>query len=185
MKLSKLPLTIFILASIALLWWSFPIIKNRYFNTSNTPTDSNATPQQTGDQSQPNEINPSSDQSPITDASQSGAIPQTTLNQNELDNSFLHITPAVCDSRCKPFEEDAKELQYCQEICGLAPLSIPKSGTCDSLKMLIKDYCLKDLAISKKDFSICDQIQDGNIKKTCQNRITEDMLDQSFSQPAQ
>jgi len=32
------------------------------------------------------------------------------------------------------------------------------------------------LAITKKDFSICNQIVDAKVKKTCKNRITEDLL---------
>jgi len=169
MKLSKIFFILFLLTLLALIWWSFPIIRNRYFNTSNTPTNNNGTPQQLST------TNSNDNQSQNADP-QSGAIPQTTSNQNASDNSFLHITPAVCDSQCKPFADNNKDLQYCQEVCGLAPLSIPKNGTCDNLKALEKDYCLKNLAVSKKNMPICDQIQDSGIKKTCQNRITEDLL---------
>lgn len=182
MKSSKIIFTIFTLTFLGIAYWSFPIIKNRYFSHPNIPDDNQQT-EQVNDSAQPDTINPT-DSKPQTVDPQSGAIPQITPDETK-NNSLLNITTAVCDSGCKPFIEDKKELQYCQEVCGLSPVPIEKNSNCDNQNGLDKDYCLKDLAVSKKDFSTCEQIKDGNIKKTCKNRITEDMIDQNSNQPVQ
>jgi hypothetical protein len=70
---------------------------------------------------------------------------------------------------------DLKLLEYCQQVCGISP--IKEVSGCDGKSNLEKDYCLKDLAVSKKDASICKQIADANIELTCKNRITQDILE--------
>jgi len=173
MKSSKIIFIILVLTLLGVAWWSFPIIKNRYFSHSNVSNDNQQT-EQSSDSAQSDTVSQDNEQ-PQTVDSQSGAIPQVTQDGTK-NNSLLNITTAVCDSGCKPFLEDKKELQYCQEVCGLSPVSTKTNNDCSNENGLDKDYCLKDLAVSRKDFNTCEQIQDDNIKKTCKNRITEDLL---------
>jgi hypothetical protein len=182
MRLYKI---LFILLLIDVIWWSFPILKNRYFNHSNVPVSNNQQSQPSSNPSQPSTANSSDNQSQTANPQTSAILetnPVAKQIKNTPNNYFLHITPADCDSQCKPFIKNKKSLQYCQEVCGLISPIAP-GDTCNNLKELDKDYCLKNLAISKKDMTICDQIQDLGIKKNCQNRIIEDMLDQGLSQP--
>ncbi|MDD5464079.1 MAG: hypothetical protein PHP62_02940, partial [Candidatus Moranbacteria bacterium] len=91
------------------------------------------------------------------------------------DNSFLEILSSDCKNGCKDFEE-AEDIQYCKQYCGL--VSTPKtSDGCDKFEDLERDYCFKEEAIKKRDGKICNEIEDDGIKKSCFNRITEDILD--------
>jgi len=162
---------------------AFPIIKNRYFNTAqdtiqNTKqsnssaqvpdvTDTNAAQfdqQNTGIQSQ---------QSSNTTQDSSH---DTSPNPGTHGNSLTTIKPYQCDDKCVSFADDKKFLKYCQEVCGLSPIPIEKNAQCDIQNDLEKDYCLKNLGVNKKDLTVCEKIQDSGIKKTCKNRITEDLL---------
>jgi hypothetical protein len=90
-------------------------------------------------------------------------------------NMFAHITTEHCDTGCKAFANKLNFLEYCQQVCGLVP--IKKVKNCDNKKDLEKDYCNKDLAITKKDVSLCANIKDANIQQTCQNRIMQDIIE--------
>ncbi|HRZ95251.1 MAG TPA: hypothetical protein P5262_01645 [Candidatus Moranbacteria bacterium] len=99
----------------------------------------------------------------------------------------VEFAPKDCDNNCSRFKKDS-EKEYCQEICGTktffedAEEEGGSSGDCASEKGVQKDYCLKDIAVGNKDYKTCNEIKDANIKKSCQNRITEDILE---SQPSQ
>ena len=99
----------------------------------------------------------------------------------------IEVQPADCDKDCTRFAKK-NEKEYCQEICGTktffedAEESGGSSDDCASEKGIQKDYCLKDIAVGNKDYKTCNEIKDANIKKSCQNRITEDILE---SQPSQ
>lgn len=93
------------------------------------------------------------------------------------ENIYINITPPDCMRECEPYKYDEKELEYCQNVCGL-PSQSSQNTSCDSLSDLQKDYCYKNQAIDKKDMSICDPISDSKIKKTCTMRIQEDILEE-------
>lgn len=92
-----------------------------------------------------------------------------------LPGGFRDVSIRECSNECRDFAVK-EELTYCQEVCGLKAPS-EKDQACDTLKDLKQDYCFKDEAISKKDLVLCDKVSDPNIKKTCQNRVTEDIFD--------
>ncbi|MFA6048191.1 MAG: hypothetical protein WCV59_04825 [Parcubacteria group bacterium] len=100
----------------------------------------------------------------------------------------IEVKPADCDKDCSRFTKD-NEKEYCQEICGTttffedAAEEGGSSDDCADEKGIQKDYCLKDIAVGNKDQKICDQIQDANIKKTCKNRIMEDILEEQRPDP--
>jgi uncharacterized protein YxeA len=104
---------------------------------------------------------------------------ETTNSATEENaNIYIHVTPLDCERECEPYQYDEKELAYCRNVCGLSDDTTSDNSDCDSLKDLAKDYCLKNQAIGKKDLSICDSISDTNVKKTCKNRIQEDILEE-------
>jgi len=100
---------------------------------------------------------------------------ETAVESEEEDEPYVDISEKDCQDRCKKYE-DEEEFKYCQEFCGL---SAKKEGAdnCADLEGLEIDYCYKELAISKKDYSICEKIRDSGIQKICQSRITEDIID--------
>ena len=96
-------------------------------------------------------------------------------NNSSPSNIKANITPQHCKDDCKAFATDLTIFAYCEQVCGISP--IKDISNCDSKKDLEKDYCQKDLAISKSDASLCESIKDDNIKKTCTNRIYENFLE--------
>ena len=87
----------------------------------------------------------------------------------------LEITKEHCDSQCEFFTHDPTNFKYCSEVFGISP--IENISDCKDKKDLERDYCQKDLAITKMNVSLCDPITDANIRKTCQKRINEDLLE--------
>ncbi len=94
---------------------------------------------------------------------------------------FQEVTLEDCKTECQGFSGEI--LEYCQEVCGLIPLQ-ENLDNCEDISGIKKDYCLKNLAIERKDFETCEKISDENIKKTCQNRITEEIFDSNWNQEA-
>ncbi len=106
------------------------------------------------------------------------------LNQNGNDNtgfntnsSDKNVTGKDCDNDCSRFRGNQENYKYCQEVCGDIPVSKKNSEEdCTNLTGLEMDYCLRDLAVSKQDTTICDKISDSKLKTTCRNRVAEELL---------
>jgi hypothetical protein len=171
---SKISIAIFILILLALSVYGFLFFKDR----DSSPTinrDSN--PAQT---SEPTQNTQTSADPGITDNSAVDSIVDseevTDENTPIENNNFLDISKTDCSNLCKDFT-DFEDLKYCQQICGITPIKkdVTEKKGCDALNDLEKDYCLKDLAIVSNDLSICQSIDDSNVKKTCRNRIAENL----------
>jgi|GEM_PF-1931007 len=104
-------------------------------------------------------------------------------NNNASSNGkeMAHITTEHCRTGCQAFANKLDYFEYCQQVCGITPEK--NVSQCDGKDGIEKDYCLKDLGITKSDSSICDKIEDANVKKTCKNRIFQDLIEQQSSQP--
>jgi hypothetical protein len=89
------------------------------------------------------------------------------------------IKTTDCDNECAAYS-DPGQLKYCREICGLNENSSqsPENGNCESASGIQKDACLKNLAVKNKDLKLCGEISDAQIKKSCKNRVTEDLLEE-------
>jgi hypothetical protein len=155
-----------IIAIAGLSYFIYPTIKGRYFGSATTslvPPPETAALADTASQNDPvsEEITPSS---------------QNVTEKSETNNTLETVTMDDCSSECKGFT-DKEKLSYCQEICGLQPVTQRESATaCADLNGIQKDTCFRDFAVTKKDFVACDKINDQGIKKNCQNRITEELL---------
>ncbi len=175
--------TLIILGAIgALAFFIYPVIRDRYFaktavlieNNSSTSSSTSATSTET-----PAVENPTAGENAIS------PTPPEEINQNSTENSAgsgttgnikANITPTHCTDDCKAFANDLVLFAYCQQVCGISPVKT-NATSCDAKKDLEKDYCLKDLAITKDDAALCKPIVDDNIRKTCRNRIAEDLLE--------
>ena len=162
----KIKLTILIIALASLAYFGYPIIKTHYL--SNGPkTITNGPAQQ----------EPSSENVVANAPNAEGATKSSTIDAT--------VLPSDCDNECKNFQ-NADALRYCRQVCGLPIVDqqgvvIQPATDCGSVSGLQKDYCLKDSAVKNKDFKACDQISDSGIKKTCKNRITEDIMESQGS----
>ena len=141
-------------------------------NAPGTPPTAGAGPTGTGIQKPPE-----------TTSTDMGEISTPTVSQtlpSKSKDAYLPLSKVDCEQGCKRYSAE-KQLRYCQEYCGLAtPLT---DDDCSSLKDLEQDYCYKDRAIATTDPTLCKRVDDANIRTTCQNRITEDIVDRSKQSP--
>lgn len=179
-KISKFVLVIFSILAIIVLGSAYKILQQRYNENANqkdvpAPYYFNETTESTSDNSsnKPNGTKPEQENSTGTKEEENRDLP---------DDQFLEVTGQDCQNKCVQFKSDAENLRYCQNFCGLSPVN-KKTDSCDSLEGLEKDYCWKDLAINKKDFAACENIADSGIKKTCKNRVTEEVLNGNEKTP--
>ncbi|MDX9856080.1 MAG: hypothetical protein RBS86_04695 [Candidatus Moranbacteria bacterium] len=186
LKILKILLPLSIIA--ALVFYAYPIIRDRYFQDAGKSTieiqneDPSGTPPMYADQDEANLEPPTLEESLSGGMDQDAGTPSEDsgiLNLNDRGTpdteNLAHITTEHCTSNCDAFAIDLELLEYCQQVCGLAP--VKEVSNCDGKSGIEKDYCLKDLAIGKKDSKLCDPIKDANIKQTCQNRILEDLIE--------
>jgi len=171
MKKSKIIfLLIFLIAAVAVLYFAYGVVKNRYFGPgkNNTGTNNSATQNQAGDQTSTQSVGESSS-APEEGTSDIGTAPP--------ENGKPNVQNSDCDNNCANFKDNADNLKYCQEVCGDRPATVKDSAKqCENLTGLDQDGCWRDLAISKKDFSFCDKISDAKLKRACRNRVTEEVL---------
>lgn len=193
---NKIFLLFFLVALSGLSWWSYKILRRQYFGSSNsstTQTSQSNSSQNPNDSANDNPFKENSqDNSPSpaqldlgpnapSDGAQQSAKDQSSSHVNLNDRNpgkgpeLAQITTEHCATNCQAFASDLQLLEYCQQVCGIIPVK-PVSN-CDNKKDLEKDYCLKDLAVTKGDSSLCGQINDVNVKQTCQNRIAEDLIE--------
>lgn len=149
-------------------YFTFSVIKNRYFNEVVSPSIAPS----------PAEINQIADDDTSLinpDAPASNADDLDEENDTSVEPTpQLEVTRKDCDNNCKRFTL-VDDVKYCKNFCGLDTEKNKRNG-CDEWQDIKKDYCLKQEAIDTKNMNICSLIADPAIKKSCQNRITEDTL---------
>ena len=167
MKKSKIILLIIlVIAGIAILYFAYGVVKNRYFGAgkNNTEIKNSETQNQTGSQT----ADQSSDD-------QGNTTPD--INNSAPGDGRPNVQNADCDNNCAQFKDNPDNLKYCQEVCGDIPVSKKDSESqCESLAGLDKDSCWRDLAVSKLDSDLCDKIGDAKLKKVCKSRVAEEIL---------
>jgi len=167
MKKSKIILIIiFIIAAAAILYFAYGVAKNRYLGTKMESFDlndgemQNSADSSTGDQSVGDQLSA-----------------PTEVDSIDPTNGQPDVQSSDCENNCANFADNADNLKYCQEVCGDRPVTSKETaGQCENLTGLDKDSCWRDLAVSKKDFAVCDKISDAKLKKVCKNRVTEEVL---------
>jgi hypothetical protein len=193
---SKLAIIIYSLALIGLLFWAYTLFKAKKVNA---PSSQSFTQDSSNDIASVDDIandsdgdnqnaNASDNQSSATsnteNSSNTQSVPAQVIDKNapsvspetNVSGSMLaKISTEHCNNGCQAFSNDLILLEYCQQACGISP--IKNVTNCDDKKDIQKDYCNKDLAINKKDLSLCEKIADANIKQSCQNRINQDIIE--------
>jgi hypothetical protein len=166
----KIFLAIIFLIAIVVFFLFYPVIKDRVFKSETKKIE--IKPQ--------NEKINNDETSNVNNPVQEGQVSEN--NQPSISAPNITVNSSDCDNECSRFKKD-DEVNYCEQVCGISDLyeqdyESENSDTLDCEKQsgIQKDYCLKDKAIQAKDFNICTQIKDQAVKKTCQNRITEDII---------
>ncbi|HRY27852.1 MAG TPA: hypothetical protein P5323_01815 [Candidatus Moranbacteria bacterium] len=186
---NKIIAVIFAAIFISLSVWGFSVFKNRNSSPTDNAEEIKQPETQAEEQTQEESADEQADESEIdTDSSDQDENSDEDLDEEFSDDedtaiektNLLEISSKDCSNECEDFD-DSEEFKYCKEVCGLNSEYTGKkdesSNDCDDLSGLKKDYCLKDLAISEKDFAMCKEIEDAGILKVCRNRITEDIID--------
>ncbi len=165
MKKSKIILIfIFIIAAAAVLYFAYGVVKQRYFGAGSGRTQSGETQNQAAGEE-------GSAQNPDQESPAPGeAAPGT-------ESGRPNVTNADCDNDCAKYADNTDNFKYCREVCGQTKIA-PKNSEeeCAALSGLEKDYCFRDLAVSKKDPSICKKISDVKLQSVCRNRVAEEIL---------
>lgn len=110
---------------------------------------------------------------------------QTTPSSNsqeapqQEEQTFIEIdSQNDCSNECTQYQADQEKYNYCRAVCGFTvEEGVTNLPTSDNPE-LSKDYETKEAAVNEKNIGKCDEIKDGNIKKTCRARVTEDVLSQ-------
>ncbi len=180
---TKILIILYFIALGALIFWIYPIIKLRYTLTKNFQTNQeinleNIKPAKELDKDDREVFNDEADNSATDteDNEEDLSDDDDSANENVDDSKFIDITQEDCNQECSQFE-DKEDIEYCREVCGLDDENTETKNKCDDLQDLEKDYCWKDKAIAEQNFDACQKIEDEKIKETCQNRITEDILE--------
>lgn len=171
MKKPKILLiAIFVIAIAVVLYFAYGVVKKRYISpVDNVGTTNGETQDQASDQTT---NNPVSDQTSDNQTSSPSEVDNTPPTNGQPD-----VQRTDCDNNCAGYKDNADNLKYCQEVCGIRPVAPKDSESqCESLAGLDRDSCWKDLSVSKKDFSFCEKISDAKLQKVCENRVTEELL---------
>lgn len=126
------------------------------------------------------------EEEPAGNAQPVPSVPIEEDEEEEVDTSTApegaKITDYDCNQRCEN-RKNNDTYQYCRELCGLNEGSAPKDDgpidtkDCFKLTGIQKDICLKREAIEKKNDSICDDIEDQQLRENCINRVAEEILE--------
>lgn len=182
---SKIALAIYLIIAIGLSVWAYDIYQDRNKDTptvaTNQDNNKNLESTEQGDSVSNENVSGNSgveqnntDDSNDPTAQSIPAInsPQKISAEVEVSGQVMaNITQEHCSNDCQAFSSDLGLFEYCEQSCGISP--IKNVSNCDNKKDIRKDYCLKDLAIIKKDISSCDSIKDANIKQSCRNHIEQ------------
>ncbi len=162
---------IFIVLSIlgAFFCFGYPIVKNRYFKSEDAPGKNSPIKNETGSEKNATTEN--------KDGNTQNGQPAEEIEDSE-PQEVPEISESDCENECETYQDNSEKLLYCQEVCGLKKSKVP-ADFCDGKTGSEKDYCWKDKAVGAQDFEICEKISDARIKKTCQNRIAEELLEES------
>ncbi|MFZ2192896.1 MAG: hypothetical protein WAV31_01515 [Candidatus Moraniibacteriota bacterium] len=186
-KSLKIFIYIFALALISLAIFIGLIAKNRYYDKPEPEKNPTEKILFQGEKTENKDTNPNDTPGEFLDPEdkEEDLEEEMQLEKDFAENntvekeSYLEIKKDDCKNKCADFKDEKADFRYCQEVCGLVePKKESSSEECEDLEDLEMDYCLRDFAISKKDYELCEKIEDKNISLNCQNRITEEILEE-------
>lgn len=95
------------------------------------------------------------------------------------DAAAIQSAPSFdCSDECIAFKQDLNRYTYCRSVCGLslteAESLVPVQPTDPELK---QDLARKDQAVKEHNLAGCEEITDESLRKSCQVRVTEDLLE--------
>lgn len=102
----------------------------------------------------------------------------TILPSEEATPRFTEVLSEDCMKECSTFQSLPDQYVYCRSVCGLPLTALENSSPVQPADSnLEKDLQQKNTAIKESDLSKCEAIKDTQLKKSCQVRVTEDLLE--------
>jgi len=157
--LKKIILTLFLVAIGIFSYFSYPIVKNRYFS-NNTINDSQSAVPSENSFSIQNEDATEEDDSP-------GDLP--------IEKEVTPISESECEDECSDYSLP-KEKTSCLEECKISATR-NESKDCTTSSEAEKDSCWKEKAIKENKFEYCNNIENYSVKKSCKDRLIENILE--------
>ena len=100
---------------------------------------------------------------------------------DELDEDEMSlVTASECENECANWNDDEEDFEICQEICGFRDDN-DSDGDCEGTEDTEADICFRRKAIDEKDSFLCEKIEDGSLRKNCEDRVLEEILDQQHN----
>jgi hypothetical protein len=97
----------------------------------------------------------------------------------EIQESLDPVSKSDCEEECASYDTE-KYRVACIEECELTNVSREESD-CEKLSGTNKDSCWKEKAVKENKFEYCDNIGSSSIKKSCKDRLTENILESQQS----
>lgn len=171
---------IFVAAAVAVIGYAYVVFSERYgdkktetVNNSNENSVIENLTDYLGGQS-----NGNGNENQNANNLNSNANTNDNLNTNVNTPSREEISSKDCKNDCVNYKSNEENYKYCQQVCGdISPSKKESEADCANLSGLEKDYCWRDLAVSKLNSSFCGKISDSKLQSACRNRITEELLD--------
>ena len=113
-KVKIILIIVFIIAAVAVLYFAYGVVKNRYFAAKTKSFDVNNSETQNAAGNQTD--NQAADQSGDNQESITSDIDNTAPA-----NGQPNVQNADCDNNCANFKDNPDNLKYCQEVCGITP----------------------------------------------------------------
>lgn len=160
-----------VLVLAALSYFAYPIVKNRYFNDASENIQEDKKAYQASSVSSDDFSDTQSDE-----ADESEDSPESSPSQEEI----TPIAESECEEECSDYSS-TREKNSCLEECKTSA-SKDESGDCANLSGTEKDSCWKEKAIKENKFEHCDNIGSSSVKKSCKDRLTENILESQTSE---
>ena len=169
--MKKVLLIVFIFAAIVVLYFAYSVINSRY-TAENEGEDVSVS-----EELQEEETVVTEEENKTEETEESS---DTENTESETISEKPQLTKDDCSNECADYINNKRNLKYCRKLCGYFPVQKREEITeCKGLSVDEKYFCLYDLAVSKKDFKICDGITDRKTRDACNNRVIEEIFNGS------
>jgi|GEM_PF-5931268 len=99
------------------------------------------------------------------------------------ESLYLDLPPEACTNECTLYPAASEEERYCRTVCGLSEEAPEGSGTNPSsdektAAPYAESVARRDEAIRENNLGKCATITDAAIRKSCEVRVTENLLEE-------
>lgn len=90
--------------------------------------------------------------------------------------SFIEVSDEACANECISFQNENEKYQYCRAVCGFTVENGTRDLPSSQVEERNKEYDIKETAVTEKNMGKCDEIDDAQLRASCQTRVTEEIF---------